>query len=69
MPSGAMTSSAAMPASARFSGKAHHTVAIPALFLVDKQGVVRWAHDDPDFTVRPGTAQILAAIDAAHLGG
>ena len=53
----------------RASGKAHHTIAIPALFLVDKQGVVRWAHDDPTITVRPSTAQILAAIDAAHLGG
>lgn len=53
----------------RASGKAHHTIAIPALFLVDKTGVVRWAHDDPNITVRPSTAQILAAIDAAHLGG
>jgi len=53
----------------RASGKAHHTIAIPALFLVDKQGVVRWAHDDPNITVRPSTAQILAAIDAARLGG
>jgi peroxiredoxin len=52
----------------RASGKAHHTIAIPALFLIDKQGVVRWAHDDPTITVRPSTAQILSAIDAAHLG-
>lgn len=53
----------------RASGKAHHTIAIPALFLVDTGGVVRWAHDDPNITVRPSTAQILAAIDAAHLRG
>jgi peroxiredoxin len=45
------------------SGHAHHEIAIPALFLVDKGGVVRWAHSDPDFKVRPTTAQILAAID------
>jgi peroxiredoxin len=50
------------------SGQTHHTIAIPALFLIDKQGVIRWAHDDPTITVRPSTAQILAAIDAAHLG-
>jgi peroxiredoxin len=50
-----------------YSGQAHHTIAIPALFLVDKQGVIRWAHDDPTFTVRPTTAQILGAIDAAHV--
>lgn len=51
-----------------YSGKAHHTIAIPALFLIDRQGIVRWAHDDPTYTVRPTTGQILAAIDAAQLG-
>ncbi len=50
-----------------YSGKTHHEIAIPSLFLVDRTGVVRWAHSDPDFKVRPSTAQILAAIDAAKL--
>lgn len=50
-----------------FSGRAHHKIAIPALFLVDKSGTVRWAHSDPDFKIRPTTAQILAAIDATGL--
>jgi peroxiredoxin len=48
-----------------YSGRTHHQIAIPALFLIDHTGVVRWAHSDPDFKVRPSTAQILAAIDAA----
>ena len=52
-----------------YSGKTHHEMAIPALFLIDRGGLVRWAHSDPDFKMRPSTAQILAAIDAAHLGG
>jgi len=52
-----------------YSGKTHHEIAIPALFLIDRAGVVRWAHSDPDFKVRPSTAQILVAIDGAHLGG
>jgi peroxiredoxin len=52
-----------------YSGKTHHEMAIPALFLIDRTGVVRWAHSDPDFKVRPGTAQILSAIDAADLNG
>jgi peroxiredoxin len=52
-----------------YSGQTHHEIAIPALFLIDRAGVVRWAHSDPDFKVRPSTAQILAAIDAAHLSG
>jgi peroxiredoxin len=51
----------------RTSGKTHHEIAIPSLFLVDRAGVVRWAHSDPDYRVRPSTAQILAAIDAAKL--
>ena len=42
------------------SGKKHHVIAVPALFLIDQQGVVRWAHSDPTYTVRPTTAQILA---------
>lgn len=48
-----------------YAGKSHHTIAIPALFLVDKDGIIRWAHDDPTFTVRPSTQQILSAIDGA----
>ena len=51
-----------------YSGKPHHKIAIPSLFLIDRTGTVRWAHSDPDFKVRPSIAQILAAIDAAHLG-
>jgi len=48
------------------SGKKHHVIAIPALFLIDRSGVVRWAHSDPTITVRPTSAQILAAIDAVQ---
>jgi peroxiredoxin len=51
-----------------YSGKPHHKIAIPSLFLIDRTGTVRWAHSDPDFMVRPSIAQILAAIDAAHMG-
>jgi peroxiredoxin len=50
-----------------YSGNPHHEIAIPSLFLIDRTGVVRWAHSDPDFKVRPSTAQILAAIDATKL--
>ena len=50
-----------------YSGKTHHEIAVPSLFLLDRTGVVRWAHSDPDYKVRPSTAQILAAIDATKL--
>ncbi len=46
------------------SGRAHHDFAIPSMFLVDKGGVVRWAHADPDYKVRPTVEQILSAMDA-----
>jgi peroxiredoxin len=51
----------------KYSGKTHHEIAIPAFFLVDRTGVVRWAHSDPDFKTRPATAQLLGVIDAAKL--
>lgn len=51
----------------RASGRTHHSFAVPALFVIDGAGIVRWAHADPDYKVRPHTAQILAAIDALHL--
>jgi peroxiredoxin len=50
-----------------YSGQSHHEIAIPSLFLIDKKGIVRWAHSDPDYMVRPSTAQILAAIDSLDL--
>jgi peroxiredoxin len=51
------------------SGKSHHVIAVPSLFLIDRSGIVRWAHSDTTYTVRPTTAQILAAIDAVQRAG
>ena len=46
------------------SGRTHHVIAIPSMFLIDKTGVVRWAHSEPDYKTRPSVTQILAALDA-----
>ena len=51
------------------SGRDHHDFAIPSIFVVDRGGVVRWAHADPDYKVRPSTLQILTAIDGLDLTG
>jgi peroxiredoxin len=51
----------------QYSGKTHHEIAMPSLFLIDRTGIVRWAHSDPDFKVRPSVAQMLAAIDQVKL--
>jgi peroxiredoxin len=47
-----------------YSGKQHHIIAIPSFFLIDRQRVVRWAHSDRDYKVRPSTAQLLEVVDA-----
>jgi peroxiredoxin len=49
------------------SGRTHHMIAVPSLFVIDREGIVRWAHADPDYKVRPSTEQILAAIAALDL--
>ncbi len=49
------------------SGRAHHVIAVPAIFVIDRDGFVRWAHADPDYKLRPSPAQLLAAIDALAL--
>lgn len=51
----------------RASGKTHHAFAVPAIFIVDQARVVRWAHADADYKVRPTTEQLLAAIDGLGL--
>lgn len=49
------------------SGRDHHVIAVPAIFVIDARGVVRFAHADSDYTTRPSTAQLLAAIDGLAL--
>lgn len=47
------------------SGQTHHTIAVPSMFLVDRDGVVRWAHAELDYRTRPTVEQVLVAIDGA----
>ena len=35
------------------------------MFLIDRDGVVRWAHAELDYRTRPTVEQVLAAIDGA----
>jgi hypothetical protein len=43
------------------AGKNHHVIA--SMFLIDSKGVVRWAHSDLDYKVRPSIVQLLKALD------
>jgi peroxiredoxin len=45
------------------SGRTHHRFAVPALFLIDATGTVRWSHADLDYKTRPTSAQLLEVID------
>jgi len=37
----------------KFNGDASWTLPIPARFLIDRGGIIRWAEADPGYTTRP----------------
>ena len=43
----------------QYSGQRHHSFAVPAIFLVDRTGTIRWRHIDQDYKTRPTPAQML----------
>ena len=47
------------------SGQAHHLLPRPSVFIVDRAGVIRFAHVNPDYKVRLKPEEILAAAKAA----
>ncbi|MEU0969524.1 peroxiredoxin-like family protein [Streptomyces sp. NPDC005917] len=40
------------------------TLPLPATYVIDREGVIRWAFIDTDYTTRAEPADILAALDA-----
>jgi peroxiredoxin len=48
---------------ASYSGENHKNFATPAIFFIDKRGVIRFVHVDEDYQTRPSTAQMLAIAD------
>lgn len=50
------------------SGRDHHTIAIPSVFVVDTEGKILFAHADRDYRTRPSNAQLLEVIDRLGLG-
>ncbi len=47
------------------SGETHHALPVPAVFLVGRDGAVRFAHANPDYKVRLAPGALLAAARAA----
>lgn len=48
---------------ARSGGQHHHSFAVPAVFLIDQMGKIRWRHVDEDYTKRPSPAQMIEVAD------
>ncbi|MFF8644971.1 peroxiredoxin-like family protein [Streptomyces sp. NPDC015345] len=42
----------------------HRTLPLPATYVIDRAGVIRWAFVDTDYAVRAEPADVLAALDA-----
>jgi peroxiredoxin len=43
------------------SGRRHHQLPVPSVFLVDADGIIRWVYSNPDYKVRPDPAALLEA--------
>lgn len=43
------------------SGQSHHALPIPAIYIVNKQGVVTFAHSNPDYRQRLDVKALIAA--------
>ena len=52
----------------KFNGDASWTLPIPARFIVDQGGVIRYAQADPDYTTRPDPDETLHALRALPRG-
>jgi peroxiredoxin len=48
---------------AAYSGESHGNFAVPAIFLVDRGGTIRFVHIDEDYTTRPSARQMLEVVD------
>ena len=46
-----------------YSGESHKNFAVPSIFLIDRAGVVRFAHIDQDYQTRPSIQQMLSVAD------
>ncbi|MEU0402262.1 peroxiredoxin-like family protein [Streptomyces sp. NPDC006197] len=48
----------------RVNGGHPRTLPLPATYVIDRDGTIRWAFADTDYTARAEPADILAALDA-----
>lgn len=48
------------------SGRNHHALPVPAVYIVDKSGKIAFAHSNPDYTKRLDVETILAELKKAR---
>ena len=46
----------------KYNGDASWTLPMPARFVIDRRGVIRYAESDPDYTTRPEPEDTLTAL-------
>jgi peroxiredoxin len=49
---------------AAYNGDASWTLPMPARFIVDRRGIIRYVQSDPDYTTRPEPEDTLIALRA-----
>ena len=47
------------------SGKTHHLLPVPSIFIVDTEGVIQFEYVNPDYRVRIDSKTLLAAAENA----
>ena len=47
---------------AKYNGDASWTLPMPARFVIDRAGIIRYAESDPDYTTRPEPEDTLTAL-------
>ena len=50
---------------AKASGRDHHLLPVPAVYLVDQKGIIRFAHWNPDYKKRLDSNELLDAARRA----
>lgn len=46
------------------SGETHHALPIPAAYLIDTEGMIRFGHANPDYTQRLSADELRAGVEA-----
>ncbi len=45
------------------SGQKHHQLPVPAVFIIDRAGIIRFVHANPDYTTRISPEELVSAAE------